>query len=99
MQEGSMVYRRCIIYIVRRTQLYLDDDLWTRLHLLAREQGTSVSELVRQAAREKYLAAREARRDAMLGVIGLWSDRKDIVDSTSYVRNLRKGDRLRRLNQ
>jgi hypothetical protein len=77
---------------MRRTQLYLDDDLWAPLHLLAREQGTSVSELVRQAAREKYPAAREARREAMLAVMGLWSDRKDLAESISH-------DRLRRLNQ
>ena len=37
---------------MRRTQLYLDDDLWDALHAQAILGRTSISELVRKAARD-----------------------------------------------
>jgi hypothetical protein len=37
------------------------------------------------------------RREAMLGVVGLWKNRADLEDSQSFVRNLRNDDRLKRL--
>jgi hypothetical protein len=83
----------CILYIMRRTQLYLEDSLWRKLHILARQNGVSLSELVRQAVRERYLEGAENRRGALCGAIGLWKDRADMT-ATAYVRSLRKGDRL-----
>jgi Arc/MetJ family transcription regulator len=82
---------------VRRTQLYLDDDLWTALHAKALLEGATVSELVRVAVRERYMGNLAERRDAMLGIVGLWKDRAEIEDSESWVRNLRDDDRLERL--
>ena len=37
------------------------------------------------------------RRAAMLGAVGLWKDRTDLPDTETYIRNLRQGDRLERL--
>lgn len=86
-----------MLYIMKRTQLYLDDDLWRALHAKAHLGGTSISELVRTAARERYMVNREKRRAAMLGIVGLWKDRTDLPDTETYVRNLRNDDRLERL--
>lgn len=97
--KSSRLYRRCILYIVRRTQLYLDDELWKTLHVLARQSHSTVSDLVRTAVREKYLGGSEARKEALLSVIGVWRDRADIPDSAAYVRRLRRGTRLRRLGR
>ncbi len=33
----------------------------------------------------------------MQALVGMWKDRKDLPDSTTYVRRLRKGTRLRRI--
>jgi len=82
---------------MRRTQLYLDDDLWNALHARALLGGTSISELVRAAARERYMVNLEERRTAMLGIVGLWKDRTDLPDTETYIRNLRDDDRLERL--
>jgi hypothetical protein len=82
---------------MRRTQLYLDDDLWSALHTQARKQGTSISELVREAARERYLGNLEKRREAMLAIVGIRKDVPESVDSTEYVRGLRRDKRLERL--
>jgi hypothetical protein len=85
---------------MKRTQLYLDDDLWNALHARARQEGTTISALVREAARERYLGNLEERRKAMESLIGLWRDRTDLPDSTEeYVRNLRRDTRLERLEK
>ena len=83
---------------MKRTQLYIDDELWTVLRIQARQAGTSVSELVRQAVRDRYANSAESRRRAMQDWVGIWQGRKDVPDSEAYVRRLRKGTRLRRLS-
>lgn len=82
---------------MKRTQLYLNEDIWKALHIRSRQRKTSISELVRQAVREKYGNSSADRRQAMQALVGLWKDRKDLPDSEQYVRRLRKGKRLRRI--
>jgi len=84
---------------VKRTQLYLDDDLWTLLHSIARRQGGTVSDLVRKALREKYGQDRSRRKEAFEGLVGLWKDRKDMPGTEEYVRMLRRGTRLEELGR
>jgi len=86
-----------MLYIMKRTQIYLDDDLWAALHAQAILGGTSISELIRIATRDRYVGNIEERRAAMMGIIGLWKDRTDIEDAEAYIRNLRDDDRLERL--
>jgi len=83
---------------MKRTQLYLNEDIWKALHIRARQRKTTISELVRQAVREKYGNASADRRQTMQALVGLWKDRKDLPDTEQYVRRLRKGKRLRRVN-
>jgi len=87
------------MYTMHRTQLYLDEELWHALRLAARHQGLTVSELVRRAAREKYLGGVAGRHEAMLGWIGTWRDRPDLDDTQTHLRSLRRGQRLDRLPQ
>jgi Ribbon-helix-helix protein, copG family len=82
---------------MRRTQLYLNEDIWKALHIRSRQQGSSISELVRQAVREKYGSSPAARGQAMQALVGIWKDRRDLPDSETYVRRLRKGKRLARI--
>jgi Ribbon-helix-helix domain len=85
---------------MRRTQLYLEDDLWNALHARARSQGTTISDLVRRAVRERYLGNLDERREAMLAFVGIRKDRKDLPNSTEeYVRSLRRDTRLERLRK
>jgi hypothetical protein len=86
-----------MLYIMKRTQLYLDEDLWTTLREHALREGTTVSDLVRRATRERYMYTPEQRRADMMAAVGVWKDREDLADSEAYVRNLRKGTRLKRL--
>ena len=82
---------------MRRTQLYLEDDLWAALHAKALLDGATISELVRVAVRERYMGSLEGRRAAMLGIVGLWKDRVGREDAEAFVRDLRDDDRLERL--
>jgi len=86
-----------MLYIMHRTQLYLDDDLYAALQVRARLEGTSISELVRIASRERYMNNREQRIADMESVVGLWKDRTDLPDTESYIRDLRTDDRMDRL--
>ena len=79
---------------MRRTQLYLDNDLWNALHAQARRQRTTISNLVRLAARERYLGAPEDRKAAMEALIGIWKDRPDSGGATESARRLRRGRRI-----
>jgi len=84
---------------MRRTQLYLEDDLWNSLHAHARSQRSTISELVRQAVRERYLGKLDERRQAMQDFVGIRKNRSDLPAATEYVRGLRRGRRLERLGK
>jgi len=94
---GATRRRRCIIYIVKRTQLYLDEDLWGALHERARNQKTTISELVRKAVRERYLGNQRQRMNAMQAFVGIRKQGSQTPDAVELVRRLRRGDRLDRL--
>jgi hypothetical protein len=83
---------------MRRTQLYLRENIWKTLHVRSRQQGTSISELVRQAIDEKFGNSPANRKEAMQALVGLRRDRRDLPDTATYVRKLRKGKRLRRIS-
>ena len=80
-----------------RTQLYLDEDAWRILHQRAQSGKTTVSELVRQAVRERYLGDNVKRRKAMQAFIGIRKDRPEFSDVEGYVRALRRGRRTESL--
>ncbi|MBE7157052.1 MAG: ribbon-helix-helix protein, CopG family [Rhodospirillales bacterium] len=80
-----------------RTQLFLEEDLMTMLRKLAETQKTTISELVRQAVRDRYLGDLEKRREAMEAIVGMRADDPDTRDSTEIIRELRRSDRLERL--
>jgi predicted transcriptional regulator len=81
-----------------RTQLYLDEAVHRRLQTLARRQGRTVSDLVRDALLRAYGPPHADERAVTLRAIeGLWRDRDDLRDSAAYVRRLRRDThRLRR---
>jgi hypothetical protein len=83
---------------MRRTQLYFDDQLWGALHARARSEKTTISELVRQAARERYVGRQEARMAAMESFVGIRKSRAKVPDSSEEVRELRRGSRLGQLS-
>ena len=84
---------------MRRTQLYLDEDIYNVLHARARSRKTTVSELVREAVRDRYLGKRDEQMKAMQAFVGIRKERSEPLDAVEYVRSLRRGDRLDRLHK
>jgi hypothetical protein len=81
---------------MRRTQLYLDDQLWNELHVRVREEKTTISELVRQAVRERYFSKLEERRRAMMAFMG--SRKGPFTENVEEeVRRLSNDTRMKRL--
>jgi hypothetical protein len=85
-------------YIMRRTQLYLEENVWKVLHDKAEQSGTTVSELVRQAVRQQYVPGSLQRQSAMEGFIGIRRGRSGFSDATGYIRRLRRDSRLERIH-
>ena len=71
--------------------------MWHALQLRARRERTTISDLVRRAARERYLSKLDQRREAMLAVIGIREDRPEFRDPEAYIRGLRRSGRIERL--
>jgi hypothetical protein len=81
-----------------RTQLYLDDEIHARLTTLARRQGRSLSDLVREAPAKSYGADHEdERKNSLKAIEGLWKNRRDLSGTGAYVRRLRRDTRSKRL--
>src|SRR5438876_10952535 len=89
-EEGNRL-SRCIIYIaMKRTQLYLDDDIARILSAVSRQTGQTVSELVRECVREKFGSKEKLNKAELARQLGgLWTDRKDIGETHEYLHNLR----------
>jgi hypothetical protein len=58
-----------------------------------------VSELVREAVRERYLGKRDEQAKAMREFVGIRKGRSETIDFVDYIRRLRKSDRLDRLGK
>ena len=83
---------------MKRTQLYLDEQMARTLAALSRQKGTTVSELVRESVQEKYMSKVDVDKVSLARQLsGIWRDRKDLEEIDQTVRGLRKGRRLKRL--
>jgi Ribbon-helix-helix protein, copG family len=93
-----LTYPRATMYIHRmvRTQLYLDESVHRRLQGLARQQGRTISELVRDALVRAYGAGGDEREASLRAIEGLWRNRTDIGDTKEYVKRLRRDTRRAR---
>jgi predicted DNA-binding protein len=88
------------LYIVmRRTQIYLDDQQRRKLDQVAKRTRRTVSELIREAIDARYAATPKEDFLAALraGVFGVWKQRSDLDPTGSYLRRVRRGKRIDRL--
>jgi len=76
---------------VVRTQIYLDQTLKKELNRLSQNRRVTVSELIRQAVEQFIRKGSPKLGDALGKSFGLWSRRKDIGDTSTYVREAREG--------
>lgn len=83
------------LYIVRRTQIYLDERQVAQLRSAARASRRTVSEIIREAIDDRLARPNmdEQFDRALLGVVGLWSDRDDLGSTDDYLRKVRQDRR------
>jgi len=83
---------------MKRTQLYIEEDIFKTLRRISKERAVTISELVREAVRKVYIGEKPVDAEFILKeAAGLWKDRKDIKSAEQYVRAVRKDTRRERL--
>jgi hypothetical protein len=83
---------------MKRTQLYLDDDIAKILSTVSRQTGQTISALVRECVREKFGGKERIDKTELARQLGgIWKRRKDLGETAQYVRKLRTDKRRRRL--
>ena len=81
-----------MLYIayMKRTQLYLDEDMARTLAAESRRRRTTVSELVRDAIATVYGSRTRGDRHAIIHrLAGVWADRQDLADTEAFIRSVR----------
>jgi len=74
----------------------MDEEVWRILEVKANQSGFTISDLVRQAVREKYAQSIDTRKQAFQSVAGMWANRDDLPATKLHIRQLRKGIGRRR---
>jgi hypothetical protein len=83
---------------MKRTQLYLDEEMARTLETLSRQKGTTISELVRVSLRKTYMPGKDLDKVGLARTLtGIWQSRGDLGDGRATVQKLRKGSRPRRI--
>ena len=88
--RGRAVYT---YIMMRRTQIYLEDEQDKELTRLAHERGRTKSALIRDAIRQSYprRLSTEERLKILEETAGAWKDREE--DGEAYVERIRTGKR------
>jgi hypothetical protein len=82
---------------MRRTQLYLSEDVYGVLSVLSRQEHRSVSDLVREAVVERYgTKTRIDKATIAKKLAGIWKRHPAMKDPEAYLRRLRKDTRRKR---
>jgi predicted transcriptional regulator len=88
------------VYIMmRRTQIYLDEQQRRKLDRVAKRTRRTVSDLIREAIDARYTSApsEDFLEGLRAGAFGVWKERTDIGPTDDYVRRQRRGTRIQRL--
>jgi len=84
-----------ISYIVRRTQIYLEERQLAKLKSAAKAEQRTVSDLIRDAIDEKLARPVDETsfEIALERASGMWAGRDDLGATDDYVRRLRRDRR------
>jgi hypothetical protein len=85
---------------MKRTQLYLDEEMSRLLTAESRRRGTTVSALVREAVATTYGShTADEGRAIIHRLAGVWADRDDLGVTEDFVRSVRRSTRPERWEQ
>ena len=77
---------------MKRTQIYIDEDLFEILKMQSKLKNKRISNLIRETLREKYFKKRE-KIGFLNNAAGIWKNRR--FDTEKYIRTLRTDNRLK----
>ena len=77
---------------MKRTQIYLDEEVYRYLKAESKRTGKSISEIIREKLRSEINQSKESLLKAMKEVSGIWSYQTE--DVKNFVRDLRRGKRV-----
>lgn len=80
------------IYIMKRTQIYIDEDMYSALKRKVEMKNTTISEVVRECVQETLMKDTEKILKALDEICGMWKKRK--IDVKGFIRTLRRDRRL-----
>jgi len=76
---------------MKRTQIYLDEEIYKYLKAESNRTGKTISEIIREKIRAEINQSKENLIKAIDEVAGIWKDKAEDIEET--VRNLRNGSR------
>ncbi|NPA51436.1 MAG: CopG family transcriptional regulator [Aquificae bacterium] len=77
---------------MKRTQIYLDEEVYKYLKAESKRTGKSVSEIIREKLRAEINQSKENLVKAIDETAGIWQYKTENVEET--IRNIRKGKRI-----
>ena len=77
---------------MRKTQIYLDEEIYKYLKEESLKTGKTISELIREKLRKEINQNKESLLKAIKEVAGIWSYQNEDVES--FVRDIRRGERV-----
>lgn len=77
---------------MKRTQIYLDEEIYKYLKQESLRTGKTISELIREKLRKEINQNKEALLESIKEVSGIWSYQTE--DAESFIRDIRKGERI-----
>jgi hypothetical protein len=73
---------------MKRTQIYLDDEIFRYLDHESKNEKKSISEIIRESIRDKMHSRSINLISKMNSVFNMWKDKN--INPEKYIRNLRK---------
>ena len=77
---------------MKRTQIYLDEEVYEYLKAESKRTGKSVSEIIREKLRNEINQSKENLIKTIDEIAGVWKHRTENVEES--IRNIRKGKRI-----
>jgi len=73
---------------MKRTQIYIDDDIFSFLEKESKTIHRSISEIIRESIKEKYQYKSNVLLKRLSTIYGIWKNKN--LDTNKYIRNIRK---------
>jgi predicted CopG family antitoxin len=73
---------------MKRTQIYIDDDIFSFLEKESKTIHKSISEIIRQSIKDKYQYQSKVLLKRLNSIYGIWKNKN--FDTDQYINNIRK---------